>query len=500
MRHAGFVRLAASMGACARLLVIMTASCWAVGAHAQTGPAIGGDALPQLATLGVAQAKAGAWGLAATTGFGVLSPQADGEDSHRRLQGSLAGSVTLLEGLALGLRLDGHYDMHPDDAQGSDDSLVGTPTLRVRMATEVSEGFAVGLDLGLMVPGKDAPSLALDASRAEARALATYSAASAWGVTGAVGFRLDKSGNAAPDLATTRPGDRVSLGLSDFNALLLGVGVWKRWDALELLGEITWNPWLGSGAPSALQSPLHVTGGARYLSSDALAWEVLVDGLLSQRAEPEGNQLASVDPRFSVQLGFRFMSGYAAPPVVIEPEPDVTPEPTTNAPAATTATVRGRVIDKNGTAVADAEITVVGEGYERTARSNADGGYEVADVPLGQATLRVTGRRLQPSEQPLNVVAAGVALDVQPERLAPEGQLRGLVRSFDGKPLAATIAIAPSGQTLTANAEGEFEVGLPPGEYQVQISIAGHGAQTRTVQIEDDGVTLLNVDLKKARR
>ncbi len=489
------------MGARSRLLVFVAASCWAALAHAQTGPAIGTDAMPQLANVGVAHAKAGTWGLAATTGFGVLSPQVDGGDGHQRAMGSLAGSITLVQGIALGLRLNGHYDMHPDDAQGSDDSLVGTPALRARLATPVSDSVHLGVDLGLMIPGKDAPSLAFDAARLDMSALATFANSSGLGLTGAVGFRLDHSGNAAPDLATTRPGDRVSLGLSDFNAVLLGLGAWKRWTAFELLGEVTWNPWLGTGAPSALQSPLHVTAGARYLSSDALAWELLVDGLLSQRAEPEGNRLASVDPRFSVQLGLRFMSGYAAPPVVAEPDPLIEPEPTPTPTATiTTATVRGRVVDKTGTAVADANITIVGEGYERTARSGSDGGYEVTDVPLGPATLRVTGRRLEPIEQPLTVVAAGVAVDVQPERMAPEGQLRGLVRSFDGKPLAATIAIAPSGQTLTANAEGEFEVGLPPGEYQVQISIAGHGAQTRTVQIEDDGVTLLNVDLKKARR
>lgn len=488
------------MGFHARLLVVLVGCLTAASSQAQVGPGVGGDAMQQLATVGVARVKAGTWGVATTAGFGVLSPDADA-DSHQRFAGSLAGSLALMEGVAVGLRLDGRYDLHPDDAQGADDSLVGEPTLRVRLATPLSEAFHLGLDLSLMVPGKDAPSFSIGASRADARVLASYSSASGAGVTSQLGFRLDRSGEAAPNLATTRPGDRLSLGLNDFNAVLLGLGAWKRFDALELLTEITWNPWLGSGAPSALQSPLHLVAGARYLASDNFALELLVDGRLSQRPEPDGQKLATLDPTIAVQLGLRLFGGYAPPAVVtaepaIEPEPVVEPE----APVATAATVRGRVLDKDGNPVAGAAITIVGDSYERSAQSAEDGAYEVTDVPLGPATLRITGRRLQPSEQPLEVVAAGVALNLQPELLPPQGVLRGLVRSFDGKPLAATITIDGTGQTLTADAKGEFEAALPPGDHEVRISIGGYGEQTRTVQIEDDGVTLLNVDLKKGRR
>lgn len=481
--------------------VLAATLCSAVGAHAQTGPAAGADALPQLATVGVAQAKAGTLAVAATGGFGTLAAQAD-EGSHQRLFGSVAGALTIVDGVAVGLRLDGRYDMHPDDAQGSDDSLVGAPTLRVRLATALSETLHLGTDLALMIPGKEAPSVAFDSLRADARVLATYAATSGWGIASSAGVRFDKTGNAAPDLATTRPGDRLSLGLNDFHAVLLGVGAWKRWDTLELLGEVTWNPWLGSGAPSAMQSPLHVSAGARYLSSDAVAWELLADGLLSQRPEAEANRLAAIDPRFSVQFGVRIMSGYA--PVVVQVETDEpivdTAEPVVTAPTATTATVRGHVTDSEGAPLADVDVQVVRDGYEAAARTGADGTYEIADVPLGPATLRITGRRVQPTEQPIEVVAAGVSTEIRPELVPARGQLRGLIRSFDGTPLAAEISVEPASQTLQANADGEFELALPPGEYQVRISVPGYRPQSRTVQIEDDGVTLLNVDLKKGRR
>jgi hypothetical protein len=487
------------MGARLFALMLVAAALSAGYAHAQAGPAVGADAMPQLATVGVAQAKAGTWGLAASGGFGLLSPPSG--DSSRRLFGSVSGAVTIVEGIAVGLRLDGRYDKHPNDAQGADDSLVGAPTLRVRLARDITESFHLGADFAVTAPGKDAPSIAFDALRADARVLATYVGQSAWGIAGNAGFRFDKTGNAAPDLTTTRAGDRLSLGLNDFHAILLGVGGWKRWDALELLGEVTWNPWIGAGAPTAFQSPLHVTGGARYLSSDSLAWELLVDGRLSDLPQPASDKLAAIDPRFSVQLGVRFMSGYAPPVAVIEteePEPAVAPVGVV--PVATTATVHGRITAQDGSALPDIDVRIVREGYEGTARTGADGSYVIADVPIGPATLHISGRRLQPVERPLEVVAAGVAADVQPERVPPLGQLRGLIRSFDGKPLAAEITITPTDQTLRASAEGEFEVGLPPGEYQVRISISGFGAQSRTVQIEDDGVTLLNVDLKKGHR
>jgi hypothetical protein len=481
--------------------VLAAALCSAAGARAQVGPAVGADALPQLTTVGVAQAKAGTSGIAATGGFGMLSAQAD-EGTHQRLFGSIAGALTLVDGIALGLRLDGRYDLHPDDAQGSDDSLVGAPTLRVRLATDVSETFHLGTDLALMIPGKEAPSVAFDSLRADARVLATYAATTGWGIAASAGVRFDKTGNAAPNLNTTRAGDRLSLGLNDFHAVLLGLGAWKRWDALELLGEVTWDPWLGSGAPTALQSPLHVSAGARYLSSDSVAWELLADGLLSKRPQPEGDRLAAIDPRFSVQFGIRITSGYAPVVAVTEPdEPIAAPsEPAVTAPVISAATVRGHITDAAGGPLADVDVQVVREGYEGTARSRADGTFEIADVPLGPATLRITGRRVQPTEQPIDVGSAETAIAVRPEMLPPRGQLRGLIRSFDGTPLAAEISLEPTSQTLHASAEGEFELGLPPGEYQVRISVPGYRPQSRTVQIEDDGVTLLNVDLKKGRR
>jgi len=46
---------------------------------------------------------------------------------------------------------------------------------------------------------------------------------------------------------------------------------------------------------------------------------------------------------------------------------------------------------------------------------------------------------------------------------------------------------------------GRFEVDVPPGRYRVTISASGYQTQQRTVDVEENGVTVLNVDLRSDR-
>jgi hypothetical protein len=83
------------------------------------------------------------------------------------------------------------------------------------------------------------------------------------------------------------------------------------------------------------------------------------------------------------------------------------------------------------------------------------------------------------------------------ERLLPPGQLRGLVRSLTGRPLAAELTIEPGGLRTRCDARGQFEIDLPPGEYVVSITAPRHKRQSRRVKVEEDGVTIVNVDLRR---
>ena len=108
-------------------------------------------------------------------------------------------------------------------------------------------------------------------------------------------------------------------------------------------------------------------------------------------------------------------------------------------------------------------------------------------------------------------LAAGspTELDVTLEKRPPRGQLRGLVRSLKGAAVSAEVRVEPDGPPQGAppageiaplrTAGGRFELDIPPGHYRVTISAHGYATQKRQVEVEENGVTLLNVDLRPGR-
>ena len=46
---------------------------------------------------------------------------------------------------------------------------------------------------------------------------------------------------------------------------------------------------------------------------------------------------------------------------------------------------------------------------------------------------------------------------------------------------------------------GRFEVDVAPGSYEVRVSASGYEPQRRRIQVERNGVTLLNIDLQGGR-
>ena len=84
---------------------------------------------------------------------------------------------------------------------------------------------------------------------------------------------------------------------------------------------------------------------------------------------------------------------------------------------------------------------------------------------------------------------------VEPE--AAQAQIRGTVRSFSGQALSATVSVAPGGLEVAADEHGEFRIDVAPGSYTVQLRARGYRSQTRKVVVDDNGVTVLNVELRK---
>jgi len=83
-------------------------------------------------------------------------------------------------------------------------------------------------------------------------------------------------------------------------------------------------------------------------------------------------------------------------------------------------------------------------------------------------------------------------------RKLPSGQIRGLIRSFKGVGLDAEVKIEPGDKTLRAK-DGRFEADVAPGTYEVTITAPGFETQRRRVDVEQNGVTLLNADLRGSR-
>jgi hypothetical protein len=90
-------------------------------------------------------------------------------------------------------------------------------------------------------------------------------------------------------------------------------------------------------------------------------------------------------------------------------------------------------------------------------------------------------------------------MEFRTEAVLPSGQVRGLVRAFDGKAIAARITVEPGGHQTRTDAQGFFQIDVPPGKYEVIIEAKGYAAQRRGVEVEKDGVLILNADLARGR-
>ena len=491
---------------------------WSAAVAAQAAPSVDrvgftGSGLRGFERLHLPVAPAPEVALAADVGYGLIESQGEPEGALHRAIGSLAVGAALTDWFGASLRFDGRHDVHPDDGMGSDSATVGDPRLALRFGGAASEQVLLGAEAGLWVPGEDAPSLALDASTLDLRATAALlPSASAWTFAASLGYRIDNSAHAAPALERLRPGDRLSLSLSSFNAVLAALALAHRAGPLELLAETSWDILVGHGAPSASDSPLRLTLGARVQLGGALQLAFAAEASPSGRARDLGpDRLVPLEPRFALQAGLRYgFAGSAPEREAAEPSPEpladrAPPPPLDAAPQA--GAVSGRVLDDDGAPVAGARVALRAPNMELDAQTDAQGVYRFADVPFGTLELSVQRDGYETRELTVEHGAGAAALpdQVLPRAAAAVGELRGLALSFRGKPVAAHIVVRPidlaagAPRELEAGADGRFRIELPPGRYQVEVGATGFESQTRKVEIAADGVVILNLDLRAER-
>ncbi|MEQ9414959.1 MAG: carboxypeptidase-like regulatory domain-containing protein, partial [Cyclobacteriaceae bacterium] len=76
------------------------------------------------------------------------------------------------------------------------------------------------------------------------------------------------------------------------------------------------------------------------------------------------------------------------------------------------------------------------------------------------------------------------------------GGIKGTVKADDGTPLAfATIFVKQTGSGAVTGLEGQYEVTLLPGNYDITFQYLGYEAVTRSVTIAEDFIEL-NLTLK----
>src|ERR1044071_3856276 len=232
----------------------MAATAQGAGAgDARPAQRVGYGALP--GGLHVAAAEvlpAGTVELGLISGFGRRSGLLAHDHSMDRALGDIAVGYAPVAGFGIALSLDGRYDKHQQGPSGmSDDGYVGDPHLLLRYAAPMGK-LALGAQLGVWVPGKDAPSIAASAISVDARALASYDAG--FGTFSAnAGFRLDNSARSVDKPEELSVEDRVSLGVSAFHAALVGASLRVPiGDRLYVALEGSADLFVGSNAPDPI--------------------------------------------------------------------------------------------------------------------------------------------------------------------------------------------------------------------------------------------------------
>jgi hypothetical protein len=433
------------------------------------------------------------------SGYGYTEAVLGQQDRHDRLLGTLLLEGAPLSWLGLGLRLDGRYDHHGFADGPADDGWVGEPRLHARADHALTDRLSAGLRTTLFLPGAQAPSWTPGATSADLLAMITH-AGQQLKVSANAGYRLDRSARSVSG-GQYMPGDRLALGISDFDAVLLGAAASYDLPGWQLFGEWSWDVLVGGRAPAASRWPMRVGAGGRAALSRSMDLELMAEASPSARpAMQVGDPLVPVPPRLSVLAALILPFGVpaAAPvpstPLVKAPGPAPLPVPTLSVSLST-----------GGPLPEQASVVLERPGGEQPFDPEGDGRYTLRDVTPGPATVVVRASGHEDSRTAVQLrPGQPLAVDVALVRKLPSGQIRGTVRSFQGRGIAATIQVSgaegngPVASELRSDG-GAFQVDVPPGRYQVLIQAPGHAPQTRTVLVERNGVTVLNVDLRPER-
>ncbi|MBN2529193.1 MAG: carboxypeptidase regulatory-like domain-containing protein [Deltaproteobacteria bacterium] len=448
-------------------------------------------------------------------GYGFLDSTGPVAGAHHGLYGNMAAGLHLMPQFSAALGVKGVLQFHPEDEFGKDKSILGEPWLLLRSGIPLRPNLLLGGEIGLMIPGTRAPSLEWSALILDMAALLTVRLSSAMTLAAKGGFRLDQSEKAAPDLAHTRYGDRISFPLSSYHAVLAGVLWMYQWTNVSVWTELSADFLVGNDGKFAT-SPMRFGAGGRYHVTRKITLHLNASTSLSRRPILENEDFViPIEPRFLVLVGagvtLDFSRGTSSLPRSQEEiEPVVTPqlpiEPKDETLIAApreeleTGSIASVVLDSDGLPVAGANVTVsAGESFTATVKTNREGRFEIDNVPSGVATMTIQMPFFETREQTVEVAGGQTWAEEMPPLQESEvgSQIRGLVRNFEGSPIDATITVNPGGAQIEADDTGEFLLDVEPGKYVVVIEAHGYKTQRRRVKVGKNSVEILNVELRK---
>jgi hypothetical protein len=506
----------------------------AADAPAGAQPAIGYGAMP--GGIHVPDAETlpkGAVEVVTLDGYGYRKGLLGPGHTLTRALGSLAIGYGVHDLVTIGLSLDGRYDRHSGP---TDDGYVGDPHILVR-AAKAAGTTRFGGQLGIWVPGKDAPSIAGSAISVDVRGLISLPAGPGL-LSFEAGFRLDNSAKSVDQPEKLSLQDRVSLGVSDYNAFFGGahlvIPAGKAWVG----AEASLDAFLGS-APATAGA---VTAGHAELTDGKLSFRGGVSGgfhindqwgvlaFLELAKVPyvttaqvmDGNiPLIPYEPVVTFGLGLAAQFG-GPHKALLAPEhfcdianDDKSVEACPGDPIV--AKISGVVQDDAGKPIVGAKVAIKLKNTQPSTATDSTGAYGV-EVGLGkvyhthfhgdvtrveettaQIDVEVDGKK--PATKSIEKLAQGEN-KVEPIKLEsqlPPGQLRGVVHSLPaGKAVAkAVVTVTPGDKKIETAGDGTFSIDLAPGVYKISVKAAGFATQELDVTIDANGVTIKNIDLHK---
>jgi hypothetical protein len=477
-------------------------------AAADQAPGESGDALPGMARVGVPVELERGVAVSVLAGYGFTESVLDeGGDAHHRATTTLGASFRPKPWLGLGVKLDARWDRHHLDG-GSDQTFVSDPRLYARVVGGAGAALRLGAEAVVWVPG-DSPAQtrsAVDGASVDLVGLVSYPL-DGWTFAGNAGFRIDRSAASVTDRARVGDSDRLTLGVADANAMLLGAAASRRLGPVEVLGEWSWDLLVGKDAPRAIVSPMRLSAGVRYRASPLARLDLRFDA--SPQRRPligPGDPFVPVEPLVAVMVGMtvRFPSEALAGAGRVEHAGPVAEEPPAQAPPAPGEgrTLRGRVLGDGGDPIERARVQVSAGARLVVVTTGADGTFVAGQLPPAQAEVFVeadgfASRTVRVAMSRGEVVDMDFVLETRHAR----GELRGVVISLRGEPIRAKISIDALGIETITDADGAFAFQVPAGTHELKVEAPEYRPQQRRVEVEDGGVTVLNVDdMHKVRR